>query len=136
MTVVLTMITFGRPLVKSGLGIPVEFVLEDERVSRATAEVLDKWRRDFSSLLNGQSNSDFQSSDLSFRKYTGPSVPPFDAHISVLEVKKTIGAAKKGNACEIHAIPVEELCNVTSFSFLHVLFSVCFDKRNRSICIM
>ena len=35
---------------------------------------------------------------------------------------------KKGKACGIDTIPVEVLCNVTSVSFLHVLFNVCFDK--------
>ena len=66
--------SFWKTIGKIGVGqtqkrcIPMEVVLEDGRVSRATAEVLDKWRRDFSSLLNCQSNSDFQSSELSFRQ--------------------------------------------------------------------
>ena len=105
--------------------ILMEVVMEDGCVSRETTDVLDKWRRDFSSLLNCQNDRSF---DNNFGQYAGPSEPLFDTHISILEVKKAIGTAKKGKACGIDAIPVEVLCNVTSVSFLHILFNVCFDK--------
>ena len=41
--------------------------------------------------------------------------------------KKMHICPQKGKACHIDAIPVEVLCNVTSVSFLHILFNICFD---------
>ena len=43
-------------------------------------------------------------------------------------MRKATDTAKKGKAYGIDSNPVEVLCNVTSVSFLHILFNVCFDK--------
>ena len=110
----------GTSRQRSGKGaIRTEVVMEDGRVSRETTDVLDKWRRDFSSLLNCQNDRFFHNN---FGQYSGPSEPLFDIHISILEVKKAIDTAKKGKACGIDAIPVEVLCNVTSVSVLHIFY--------------
>ena len=54
--------SFWKIIGKTGVGqtqkrcIPMEVVLEDRSVSRETADVLHKWKQDFSSLLNCQNS--------------------------------------------------------------------------------
>ena len=126
--------SFWKTIRKVGVGhmqkrlIPMEVVLDDGCISHETAIVLDKWRRDFSSFLNCQSNRNFQSADQSFPRPADQPDPQLETNISIFEVKKAVDNAKKGKACGIDAIPVDVLCNATSVSFLHVLFNVCFEK--------
>ena len=60
-------------------------VLEGGSISCDSAVVLEKWKRDFCSLLNCQTDNDPQTDNNTV----------FNAHISVFEVKKAIDRAKK-----------------------------------------
>ena len=106
----------------------MELVLDDGSVSRETAAVLEKWRQDFSSLLNCENSYDIHTFKNTSNQNTGSSDPLFDAHISILEVKKAVDNAKKVKACGIDNLPVDVLCNDMSVSFLHIFVNVCFDK--------
>ena len=119
--------SFWKTIGKVGVGhtqkrlIPMEVVLDDGCISHETVVVLDKWRRDFSSLLNCQSNRNIRSAGQSFPRPADQPDPQLEANISIFEVKKAVDNAKKGKVCGIDAIPVDVLCNATSVSFLHVI---------------
>ena len=70
-----------------------------------TMAVLGKWRQYFSSPLNCENSKDLHAFHNTSNQNTGPSDLLFDAHISILEVKKAVDNAKKGKACGIDALP-------------------------------
>ena len=108
----------------------MEVVLENGSISNDTQSVLEKWKRDFSSLLNVQHCT--ESASNNGNSHQNPCQtdidPMFNAHISVMEVKKAVDSAKRGKACGIDGIPTEVLRNVPSVSFLHIIFNICFEK--------
>ena len=107
--------------------IPMEVVLEDGSISTKHLDILNKWKNDFSSLLNGgitDADSNIVLQPTSVNEQTDPC---FNEHISFFEVKKAIFNAKKGKACGFDNIPSEVLQNDMSVSFLHILFNICFD---------
>ena len=125
---------FWRTIGKVGISqtrkrhIPMEVILRDGTVSRDPVSVLDKWKHDFSSLLNCQQADDSDEGQSTDSHNISTSDPIFNEHISIFELKKALDNSKKGKACGVDAIPSEVLCNDTSVSFLHVLFNICFDK--------
>ena len=125
---------FWRTICRVGVGqtqkrrIPMEVVLENGEISRESTVVLEKWKRDFSSLLNTQHGNETETTIDVSDSNIEPLDPAFDAHISLLEVKKAVDNAKRGKSCGIDAIPSEVLCNDSSISFLHILFNICYEK--------
>ena len=125
--------SFWKTIGKLGVGqcrkqqIPMEVVLEDGSISIKHLDILNKWKNDFSSLLNGGItvvDSNIVLQPTSVNEQTDPC---FNEHISLFEVKKAIFNAKKGKACGFDNIPSEVLQNDMSVSFLHILFNICFD---------
>ena len=101
----------------------MEVVLGDGSVSRETADVLHKWKQDFSSLLNCQNSYDIRAAENSTNQNIRPPDPLLEVHISILEVKKAVDNAQRGSrkACSSDAIPIEVLCTDTCVSFLHYI---------------
>ncbi|XP_052808975.1 uncharacterized protein LOC128237452 [Mya arenaria] len=113
--------------------IPMEVVMPDGSISNDVNTVLDKWKHDFSSLFNTSNylSVGSQSSVNDRNSYVtndGNMDPCLIDGISVLEVRNALMSVNKGKACGVDNIPVEVLNNDASVSFLHVLFSICFDK--------
>ena len=52
---------------------------------------------------------------------------PYNARISVVEVRKAINDTKRGKASGIDEIPSEVLKNDATILFLHALYNHCFD---------
>ena len=105
MIAILIMIAFGKPLVKSGLGRRKSDAFQWKLFWRTGVSHLQPPKYsitgDVISLpFSTDKAIDFQSPNLSFRQYSGPSDPLFDAHISVLEVKKAIDTAKRARPVE------------------------------------
>lgn len=100
----------------------MEVLLDNGNLSNDAKDVLQKWEREFSSLLN-LPNTDVPESINSESVID----TDLDRYISILEVKKAIDNAKRGKAFGIDRIPVDVLKNDTSVMFLHVLFNVCFN---------
>ncbi len=102
----------------------MEVVLDNGNISSNVTDVLTKWQRDFSNLLNSNTVED-RDVFLPHENILSDNI--LDRHISILEVKTAIDRAKRGKACGSDNIPIEVLKNDTSVSFLHVLFNICFD---------
>ena len=108
--------------------VPIEIITQDGPISNDIDEVLQKWKADFSDLLN----CNFSNTGVEI----GPDERPvpdrnrtvFDDNFSILEIKKAVGNAKRGKSCGFDQIPSEVLNNDVSIYFLHVLFNACFSK--------
>ena len=97
---------------------------ESGEVDRNILNVLDRWKQDFSSLLNA---ANINSATFGNETNNEVSDPFLDSHINIMEVRKVVFDAKKGKACGLDQIPYEVLCNDTSISFLHILFNICYN---------
>ena len=106
----------------------MEVVEQDGSISTCTPDVLNKWKSDFSCLLDSNfKSSDSQESSISAH-LKNQDFSFFQENISILEVKKAVDGARRGKASGIGQIPSEVLKNDASISFLHALLNVCFDK--------
>ena len=129
---------FWKSIGKTGVSnakrnhIPCEIMTPDGSESQETDEVLNKWKSDFSHLLNCSANTESEvPSDE--RRVPSQHVPSesmhlFEENFSILEVLKAVRSAKRGKSCGFDEIPSEVLSNDASVNFLHVLFNVCFNK--------
>ena len=108
--------------------IPMEVITQDGSTTTCTIDVLNKWKNDFSSLLNCNIKSPAREVTANDKPVSDQDVSFFEQNISILEVKKAVNGAKRGKACGVDQIPSEVLQNDVSICFLHVLFNVCFDK--------
>ena len=88
--------------------------------------MLDRWKQDFSSLLNA---ANINSATFGNETNNEVSDPFLDSHINIMEARKVVFDAKKGKACGLDQIPYEVLCNDTSISFLHILFKICYNTE-------
>ena len=95
---------FWRTIGRVGVGhsqnrrIPMEVLLENGSISNDTQSVLEKWKRDFTSLLNVQHCTESASNNGNLHQNPCQTDidPMFNAHISVMEVKKAVDSAKRG----------------------------------------
>ena len=123
-------VEFWKNIGKIGIGqsrkkyIPMEVEGESGDVDRNILNVLDRWKQDFSSLLNA---ANINSATFGNETNNEDSDPFLDSHINIMEVRKVVFDAKKGKACGLDQIPYEVLCNDTSISFLHILFNICYN---------
>lgn len=124
---------FWKSIGKIGVGssknnrIPMQVVRDDGSISDDVEVVLNKWKHDFSSLLNANITDSTENESMPVLENTRYD-PVLNGHITLFEVKKAIDSAKRGKACGIDSVPSEVLKNDTSVSFLHILFNVCFNK--------
>lgn len=103
--------------------IPMQVTLNDGSISSDVKIVLQKWQKEFSSLLNVEYNINVDFGNSVDIKNTA-----LDAEISILEIIKAVHKAKVGKAAGIDLIPSEVLKNDTSIFILHSLFNVCFQS--------
>ena len=108
--------------------IPMEVINQDGSTSTCTIDVLNKWKHDFSSLLNGNVQSSANEEIPSSASVRDQDVSFFEQNISILEVKNAVEGARQGKACGVDQIPSEVLKNDVTVCFLHVLFNICFNK--------
>lgn len=108
--------------------IPLEVINQDGSTSTSINEVLNKWRADFSGLLN--CNVQYAEDGETQVPESGSARDSafFEDNISILEVKRAVEGASRGKASGVDLIPSEVLKNDVSVLFLHVLFNVCFNK--------
>jgi hypothetical protein len=105
--------------------IPMQVVLENGDVSNDRSIVLDKWKRDFSTLLNpdchmtGATTTDIPSTAAD---------PVLDAPLTYTEFMYAIASAKAGKATGHDQIPVEVFTNEYLAGFLFRLCTVCFEN--------
>ncbi len=106
--------------------IPMEVVLDDGTVSNNLQTVMNKWKHDFSSLLNVNHSDQFGvHPDINAHANVDPILSD---DISLLEVRQAVTRAKRGKACGPDGIPSDVLRNDISVSFLHVLFNICLHS--------
>ena len=111
-------------------GIPMEVVDQNSNVMKDSSKVFDKWKTEFSGLLNP---SDEQQPDLS-QIDTIQNIN-FDAdedaslarEFSILDVQRAVCNIKNNRAAGVDEIPGEVLKNGSVISFLHKLCNLCFD---------
>ena len=125
--------------------------MENGNISHDNADILKKWKKDFSQLLseaNGNYDDDFLH-DIRIitgnweRDYSNleayldrhgnqpevQSVTDLNAEITIHEVNKTIRDAKSGKAVGFENVPNEVLKLKSLTPLLHKLFSVCFEHN-------
>ena len=101
--------------------------------------VLNKWKTDFSDLLNRKNDNNFYDDDFydecmlnKRRLEENPILANNDyllnANIRLAEVKKIVSKLKLRKACGIDFIPNEVLKCKSVLTFLHVFFQSCFDS--------
>ena len=84
--------------------IPFEITNQDGTVSHNTQDVLNKWKFDFSNLLNCNSNNDIEI-PAEDRPVPERHKPLFEENFTILEVKKAVQSAKRGKSCGFDEIP-------------------------------
>ena len=88
----------------------MEVVLDNGSISCQVTDVLEIWKKDYSSLF---SNSRHTASSCVNHVRTVNSQEHnalyFDSTIDVMEVKKAIDDAKNGKACRVDELPAEVL---------------------------
>lgn len=90
---------FWKTIGKTGIDsyrkkcIPMQIVLDDGSLSNDVKLVLNKWKTDFSSLLNSNSSTDLNDVNNSNLRTNSVNNVDLDADISIFEVVK---AVKKG----------------------------------------
>ena len=88
--------------------IPEQVILDDGTVSTSISQVLNKWKHDFSSLFVNRSTEDLSDvNDDAVNNHSNNAT--FNNIISVVEVKKAVLKAKRGNAYGIDGIHAEVL---------------------------
>lgn len=102
-------------------------MLEDGSISSGVSQVLDKWKNEFSNILNKRYESADYSCIFSCQNNNQNVINDIlNCGITVEEVKTAIFNAKQGKASGFDNIPIDIFRNNCSISFLHILFSVCF----------
>lgn len=115
-------------------GIPLEIVRDDGTISCDIAEVLGKWKTDFSNIQNPgfikgsrvEEVDSFMSSDNGID--INDNSPLLNLPITCEEVLLALRKAKNRKAPGYDAVPVEVLRNETAVKFMVPLFQVCFEK--------
>jgi hypothetical protein len=100
-------------------------------VSNAVNDVLEKWKSDYSNLLNQQPNNQVHSDVINpLVDQSGNAVTIKDflltEEISIEEVCNAVNAVKKDKASGVDNIPADVFCNRTCVLILHELFNRCF----------
>ena len=121
---------FWRKIGKIGVGaerqrnIPMEIKLNDGSVCTDRKIVLDKWKSDFSSMLNINCDVSIENEN----NHISDQVDEFlDCDITVEEVFHVLNLAKNGKSPGIDDLPVELLKNSTALSALVRIFNICFN---------
>ncbi len=123
--------SFWKSIGKIGVGntkskrIPMEVVLDNGQTSTTVEDVLDKWKRDCSSLFNNANHNNSDHS-TSFTDTVPSEALAFNHSITILEVNKAVDNANRGKAHGADNIPAEVLKNDTTVLFLHALFKCLF----------
>ncbi|MEW8547636.1 MAG: reverse transcriptase family protein, partial [Candidatus Thiodiazotropha sp.] len=108
----------------------MEVVTDDGSVSREIHTVLNKWKADFDTLLNPQSNnggsstSDWPEADDVISRTVNEEI--LNGSLSIDEVRKAVSQLKANKACGYDEIPAEVLKNDKMIYALFVLFDKCF----------
>ena len=108
--------------------IRMEVVLDDGAISYLQKDVLEKWKKSFSSLYDSTECNTERISDET--NQNNGLEPRFDDTISIAEVQLAVKKAKNNKASRADSIPVEVYKNDTAIYCLHILFNVCFRTGN------
>ena len=131
-------VEFWKNIGKIGIGqsrkkyIPMEVEGESGVVDRNILNVLDRWKQDFSSLLNA---ANINSASFGNETNNEVSDPFLDSHINIMEVRKVVSDAKKGTACGLDQIPYEVLLLPLVF-FIYSLIYATIPQRFQRFGIM
>ncbi|CAG2196716.1 unnamed protein product [Mytilus edulis] len=121
---------FWRKIGKIGVGserrsfIPMEVKLSDESVSCDKNVVLDKWKCEFSNMLNRNNHNNVEyihSNENVYDDY-------LDSFISYEEVYNVLLSSKNGKSPGCDEITVELYKNQTALLALTRIFNICFDS--------
>ncbi|CAG2194628.1 unnamed protein product [Mytilus edulis] len=121
---------FWRKIGKIGVGserrsfIPMEVKLSDESVSCDKNVVLDKWKCEFSNMLNRNNLNNVEyihSNENVYDDY-------LDSFISYEEVYNVLLSSKNGKSPGCDEITVELYKNQTALLALTRIFNICFDS--------
>ncbi|CAG2208741.1 unnamed protein product [Mytilus edulis] len=121
---------FWRKIGKIGVGserrsfIPMEVKLSDESVSCDKNVVLDKWKCEFSNMLNRNNLNNVEyihSNENVYDDY-------LDSFISYEEVYNVLLSSKNGKSPGCDEITVELFKNQTALLALTRIFNICFDS--------
>ena len=121
---------FWRKIGKIGVGaerqrnIPMEIKLNDGSVCTDRETVLNKWKNDFSLMLNIVQNVSIECENNPIVDKTDEFL---DCDITIEEVFHVLKLAKNGKSPGIDELPVELLKNPTALSALVRIFNVCFS---------
>jgi hypothetical protein len=112
--------------------IPWEVVDAEGDTCSDRKEVLNRWKADFSGLLNAENTNVTEGATQSSETERGTNQTVVDAGITLpirlKEVELALRKAQNGKAQGFDCIPTEVLRNQTTVNFLHRLFAVCFEK--------
>ncbi|CAG2217085.1 unnamed protein product [Mytilus edulis] len=111
--------------------IPMEVIDDDGNVSSELTDVLDKWKSEYSELLN-QQNSSIRVSDSCTSLNEASTFNDFllTEPISFQETVHVIEKTKRGKSAGIDNLPGEVFLNQSSALFLYHLFDICFRYGN------
>ena len=111
---------------RSARNIPMEVVLDDQRVSTNTQTVMNKWRDDFCELLNPV-NDPIDAAIPTFDPVrTSLATTALNQLISADEISMALRNSKRGKAVGCDDIPVEALANPQAITYLTELFNKCW----------
>ncbi len=107
--------------------IPWEVYINNENVVSSDPKVvLEKWKSDFSELLNPESHNNEPSQNVT-GDHNQTDNAGLDNRITMIEVNRVLCRMKTGKAVGIDEIPLECLKNEQIKMFMVKMFNLCFD---------
>ena len=109
--------------------IPFKIVKKDGSLSNNLKDILDKWKKYFSDLLNQQDAESVDNNEIRIQSNIADSENYINNCISLYEVRQAARKLKKGKSTGYDEILADVLCFEPCVNFLHKSFQLCFEKN-------